>query len=228
MSRLPKSQILIASDDPLKRLRCEVKDFTKIQPLALRGEITTWQYDAKNCIALHYRMVDGNVWSHELFRAIKKWAARLLTYAEVLGFGDSYPGAICVRKPTVLQGYWYLFSELRRIRLLEWSDYGVSKFRVSAKVDIPVLETYPDIPERCGLHHNALSQYDFAIRYQATVGGVRTLSTWLGHKSLRILTGKIDRAVKRHRDSEYRNKLIRMMRSKKYGERKLRPGYRKA
>jgi hypothetical protein len=218
----------MVSDDPLKRLRCEVKDFTKIQPLALRGEITTWQYDAKNCIALHYRMIDGDVWSHELFRAIKKWATRLLTYADVLGFDSSYPAAICHGKPTVLQGYWYLSEELRRIVLLEWSDFGVQEFRLDTKVDICLLDTYPDIPQRCGLHHDALSRYDSAVRYQATVGGVRKVSAWIGNKSLRILTGKINRAVKRHRDSEYRNKLIKMMRSKKYGERKLRPGYRKA
>ena len=67
---IPKSKVLTTSESPLDVIRRSVKDFTKVQPLALRGEITTWQYDAKHCITLWYRMIDNDIWSRRLFKAL--------------------------------------------------------------------------------------------------------------------------------------------------------------
>jgi len=225
---IPKSRVLTMSADPLERLRTEIKDITKIQPLALRGEITTWQYDAKNCIALHYRMVDSNVWSRGLFEAIKKWAARLLTYASALGFGEEYPGTITKGRPGLLQSYWYLTHELRRIRLLSWSDQDVHNFHRERKVDISVFKTQGNRYATCALCHDALSGYDFAVRYRCTIGGVTRTSEFVGESSLQYLISKINKAVKKHRNPEYREVILEKMRSKNYGDGKLRPGYRKA
>jgi hypothetical protein len=223
---IPKSKVLVTSADPLERLRTEVKDFTKIQPLALRGEITTWQYDAKNCIALHYRMVDNNVWSRELFEAIGKWVARLLNYASALGFEEQYPASLCKGRPNVLQGYYYLTQELRRIRVLEWSSQRVQRFHMERRVDPKMLEAQSR--GRCALHHNALSGYDYAVRYRCRLDGVEQNSAFCGSNSLKRLVKKINKAAKKHRNPAYREGIMEKMRSKEYVDRQLRPGLRKA
>ena len=213
---------------PLERLRHDPKDITKIQPLALRGEITTWQYDAKNCILLYYRMIDGNIWSHNLFNALVRWAHVLLVYASALGFEEKYPADMCIGRPNILQGYWYLTAALRNIRMQKWSDYKISEFRIERKVDNAVLRTSIKGQSRCALCYNPLSKHDAAVRYRCRVGRTTQLSSFVGETSLRKLVSKINRATKKHSDSKYRNSLIEKMRSKKYGSSKLRAGYRKA
>lgn len=224
----PKSKIVVRSIDPLKQLRAEVKDLTKIQPLALRGEITTWQYDAKNCIRLHYRMVDCNVWSRELFDAVSRWAARLLTYASALGFGKNYPASLCRGRPNILQGYWYLTKELQCIRLQTWSSKKVQGFYIERKMDPSLPQTSGKGLSTCALHHDALSRYDYAIRYRCRVDGVIQNSELIGSTSLKRLIKKINKAVKKHRNPAYRETILEKMRSKEYVDRKLRPGFRKA
>jgi hypothetical protein len=173
-------------------------------------------------------MVDNNVWSRELFEAVTKWAARLLTYASALGFEGRYPATLCKGRPGILQGYWYLTRELRRISLLSWGDQKVCEFRVDRKVDRSMLETLGKRRERCVLYHSPLCGHDYGVRYRCTVDGSVRLSGWCGSDSLKKLVKKINRAVKKHRNPEYRETILEKMRSKKYGERKLRPGYRKA
>lgn len=226
---VPKSRVLTTSMSPLLLLRNEVKDITKIQPLALRGEITTWQYDAKNCIRLWYRMIDGQIYSHKLYNAIQAWAKRLLVYSSALGFEEEYPASIQKGRPSVLQGYYWLAKSLRNIRMQQWSDWRIQDFRVERKLDASLLSTHDKKEETlCVLHHNALSGYDYAVRYRCIVDGVEQISKWVGSNSLKRLIDKINRAVKRHRDPEYRKKILDKMRSKQYGSRKIRPGYSKA
>jgi len=224
---MPKSRVLTTQTSPLERLRAEIKDISRIQPLALRGEITTWQYDAKNCIAIFYRVIDNELYSRRLLSAIKNWAKFLLTYASALGFDEEYPTSLCIGRPTILQGYYWLSLALRSIGMFEFNAHGIS-FAIDSRISEIMLDPLGYKLRLCALYHAPLHKFNGAVRYRCEFDGTTRLSGWCGKGAIVRLCIKIERAVRKHRNPKYRKDILDKMRSKKYNEGRIRAGYRKA
>lgn len=224
---IPKSRVLTTQQNPLELLKSEHKDLTSVRPLDLRGEITTWQYDAKNCLRIWFRMLEHGILVKELVHAVQGWAKVLLAYASALAFEESYPAGVCKGTPSILQGYWWLTDALRSIGMWSHDDDGCV-VSVSEKVASSMLGALDLEQRHCVLYHRPLCTLGGAVRYRYRLGEDVRVGPYCGKSAVRELTTRIKKALKKHRNPEYRKNLLRKMESKNYGRGSIRAGYRKA
>lgn len=217
----PKSRSMISVETFADILNQEVRDLSNILPLALRGEITTWQYDAKNCLSLYYRMKRGNIWSPRLFRALQAWATRLLSYSYELGFDAEHcPSRLVIGNASIHEGYYWVVNELKSLAMMRWQDFKASHFQVAIKMPIHLIKTGKIY---CSLLHNQLEQYKHAVKYSTHLSGMLIIShDWVGDIALIKIIKKIEKAVKKHRNPKFRQHLVESMREKVYDRTKLR------
>lgn len=215
----------IVSEDPKAILWSSNKNLYSTKVLSFRGEITTWQYDAKNCAILYFRMIKFGVFSSRLHKNLQNWAGMLLFYARHFGFTDSYSSEIIIGRPTIKQSYHWLVELLNKIKDTSLADlnegHSIDKFFINAKVQTEFCSA-----KRCALLYAPSDKYKFMLEYAFTSNGVKNISRWFGDKSLNKMCIKIERSIKKHRNPLTRKDLLKTIKDKEYGKEKLklRPG----
>ena len=212
----PKSSKSYISEDPAGVLRRSRKDLSKMKPLHLRGEITTWQYDAKNCAIIYYRIKSCTIFSPDLVKAVKDWAERLLFYAAIMEFPVIFPCYIVNGLPSIHQGYWWLIEILTEITEYQRPDVLYKLYAKETAYWPMLYSSLTHVPFK--IPDSTITYYFQDDKGRSHYGGT------LLKGELKHVTQKIKKALKRHRNPDYRAKIILKMKEKQYDKQKRRIG----